>query len=84
MQLKITTSKGRETVTEPGVTLRITGAKLSEKSMREEVSKTIAKVVPRAVEKIIGEQLELVVESEEGKKGRKKSSEGEDNDDESP
>ena len=66
MQLKITKSKGRRVDVEPGVTLRITGDKLREESMRDEVSRILSRVVPRAVEKVTGEQL-TIEESATGK-----------------
>ena len=53
MQLKITKSKGRTVDVEPGVTMRITGIDSAE--MRNEVSKILAKQVPRIVNKTLGE-----------------------------
>jgi hypothetical protein len=66
MQLKITKSKGRTVDVEPGVTMRITG--IDSADMRNEVSKILAKQVPRIVNETLGEQLELVVQDEDGKK----------------
>jgi hypothetical protein len=46
--------------------MRITGIESAE--MRNEVSKILAKQIPRIVNKTLGEQLELVVQDENGKK----------------
>jgi hypothetical protein len=59
LQLKISGSKGRTVDVDPGVTLRITSEKLSDKSMRKEVSETLTRHVPRLIEKILGEQAEI-------------------------